>query len=181
MGCGNNKYGALYNWYAVAGIINQNYDDWFLASKDELNAIYTQLKLYSVGNLNATGYPSSSEVNATQFWKQMFTDGSQQVEQKGNGMTVRPIRSFVGSVGVYSIRGTGPAGGLIFAYYGGIYYEAASSDINIVNAIGWSNITNAAIGYTGTVIGTGQSNTIAIIAQSGHLYSEAKLCKDLII
>jgi hypothetical protein len=173
-------YGMLYNWYAVKGIVQSRFNDWFLGSKDENNAMYLQLRLYDVGNLTADGYPSSSEVSATQFWKQMFTDGSQVAEQKGNGMHVRPIRSFAGAAGAYAIRDTGPAGGLIFAYSGGLYYEAYTTDINVISAIGWSNIVNVAIGDTGTAIGTGRLNTAKIMAQSGHLASEAKLCDDLI-
>jgi hypothetical protein len=158
-----------------------HFSDYYLPSKDELNAVYLQLKVYNVGNLNAAGYASSSEYSATQFWKQMFTDGSQTYEQKGNGMTVRPIRSFAGVSGAYAMRSTGPAGGLIFDYTAGIYYEAAISDINIVDVIGWSNVTNSAIGTTGTAIGTGAANTAAIIAQANHTASAAKLCSDLVV
>jgi hypothetical protein len=42
----------------------------------------------------------------------------------------------------------------------------------------WSNITNILIGTTGTSIGTGLANTTAIIGQSGHTDSAAKVCHD---
>ena len=45
--------------------------------------------------------------------------------------------------------------------------------------IAWSNITSTAIGTTGTVIGTGQANTTAIVSQSGSTSGAAWLCNDL--
>ena len=42
----------------------------------------------------------------------------------------------------------------------------------------WSNIPNILIGTTGTSIGTGLANTTAIIGQSGHTDSAAKVCHD---
>jgi hypothetical protein len=42
----------------------------------------------------------------------------------------------------------------------------------------WSNITNILIGTTDTSIGSGQANTAAIIGQSGHTNSAAKVCDD---
>jgi hypothetical protein len=42
----------------------------------------------------------------------------------------------------------------------------------------WSNITNILIGTTDTSIGTGLANTTAIIGQSGHTNSAAKVCDD---
>ena len=42
----------------------------------------------------------------------------------------------------------------------------------------WSNITTILIGTTGTAIGTGLANTTAIIGQSGHTSSAAKVCYD---
>jgi hypothetical protein len=41
----------------------------------------------------------------------------------------------------------------------------------------WSNVI-IAVGTTGTAIGTGLENTDAIIAQSGHTASAAKLCRN---
>jgi hypothetical protein len=163
------------------------FNNWFLPSKDELNEMYLELHQQSVGNMDATGYPSSSEYSATQFWKQVFTDGSQAAEAKGNGMIVRPCRSFI-SVDIYAKRDLGPAGGLIFIVMnvGGTqpyrYYEAYPEDINVTSPIAWSNITNVAIGaWSGTEISAGLINTTSIVAQTGHTASEAKLCRDLTI
>ena len=82
---------------------------------------------------------------------------------------------------IYVLRDAGPAGGLIFYDKGSSsdgwrYLEAAPVD-QVSQA--WSNITNVLIGSTGTAIGTGKTNTAAIIAQAGHTTSAAKLCDDL--
>jgi len=42
----------------------------------------------------------------------------------------------------------------------------------------WSNITDVLIGTTDTSIGAGLANTTAIIGQSGHTNSAAKVCDD---
>lgn len=42
----------------------------------------------------------------------------------------------------------------------------------------WSNITTTLIGSTDISIGSGQANTAAIIGQSGHTNSAAKVCDD---
>jgi hypothetical protein len=58
------------------------------------------------------------------------------------------------------------------------YYEAAPVDQSVSKA--WSNIIIGAVGVTaqGTAIGTGITNTPAIIAQPGHIDSSAKSCSD---
>jgi hypothetical protein len=91
---------------------------------------------------------------------------------------VRACRSFTANAGAYALRDVGPAGGLIFYIDGTTYYEAAPYDQSTSKA--WSNITEMAIGGTGTAIGTGKQNTLDIINQAGHTDSAAKLCNDLI-
>jgi hypothetical protein len=61
------------------------------------------------------------------------------------------------------MRDVGPAGGLIFAYSGGKYYEAAPTDQSAAKA--WSNITAHLVGTTGIAMGTGKQNTFDIVAQ----------------
>jgi len=82
--------------------------------------------------------------------------------------------------------GTGPAGGLVFYDKGSVsdgwrYLEAAPE--NQDNSQIWSNITNTAVGICaqGTAIGTGKTNTLAIIHQEGHTDSAAFECADLSI
>jgi len=160
-------------------------NDWFLPSKDELNAMYVNLYLEGVGDFSVNPFDywwSSSELNATDSWIHWFHNGGLQttVNKTTTYAKVRACRSFVAGIGDYSLRDTGPSGGLIF-YIDGVgttYYEAAPSDLSGHSI--WSNIT-LALGTTGTAIGTGQTNTNAIIAQIGHTDSAAKLCNDLVI
>ena len=85
-----------------------------------------------------------------------------------------------GNVNVsYAIGDIGPSGvGKVFYITdGGLHgLEAAPSDQSTARS--WSNITSASIGTTGTAIGTGSDNTDAIIGQSGHGSSAAKVCRN---
>lgn len=80
------------------------YTDWFLPSKDELNAIYTNLKVNGLGGINDEQYWSSSEFDADNAWRQFlgigiqnWTDGHQFSSSKdlfAVQCNVRAIRSF---------------------------------------------------------------------------------------
>jgi uncharacterized protein (TIGR02145 family) len=162
-----------------------NYNDWFLPSKDELNAMYTELYLQGVGGFDGIGvYFSSSEDSSfggTVVCDQYFVSGFQGLDSKANVYWVRACRSFTSVSPSYSLRDIGPAGGLIFWKSGNDYLEAAPMDqASFPPGQEWSNIYTA-IGVTarGTAIGTGQANTTAIIGQAGHINSAAKLCNDL--
>ncbi|MBU2249529.1 MAG: hypothetical protein KKD77_22470 [Gammaproteobacteria bacterium] len=158
-----------------------DFDDWFLPSKDALNAMYTNLYLHGVGDLINDVYWSSSEDNAFRAFSQHFGTGASNNPLKTNTWNIRAARSFIAGVGAFSLRDTGPAGGLIFYIDGAgtTYFEAAPYDQSASQI--WSNIINVAVTGTGTAIGTGDANTDLIIAQPGHTDSAAKLCKDLII
>jgi uncharacterized protein (TIGR02145 family) len=169
-----NPYGALYNWHAA----NKKYDDWFLPSKNELNQMYINLHLFDVGNFADEQYWSSSEVNATLAWEHHFTDGNQNYYYKyANDRCVRACRSFTAAVDAYSLRDTGPAGGLIFCITGTTYYEAAPSDQS--SDYYWSDITGTSIGTTYTDIGSGKTNTIKIINQASATSGAAFICHNL--
>jgi List-Bact-rpt repeat protein len=70
--------------------------DWFLPSKDELQLIYDNLKLYFVGNLINDYYLSSSENNADTMHNLMFNNSSSawSTSGKGVGFRVRAVRGF---------------------------------------------------------------------------------------
>jgi hypothetical protein len=68
-----------------------SFTDWYLPSKDELNALYLQRT--TVGGL-AGGYWSSSEERNSHAWGQDFNNGSQGAGDKFLGNVVRPIRAF---------------------------------------------------------------------------------------
>jgi hypothetical protein len=70
------------------------YSDWFLPSKDELNLMYTNLKVYGVGGFGSPFYWSSSEHTLYYAWKQYFRNGSQHYEFKHFAKRVRAVRAF---------------------------------------------------------------------------------------
>ena len=72
-------------------------------------------------------------------------------------------------------------GGIIFYTYDAGQHGLIAAPSDQSSAVVWSNITNTYIGTTGTAIGSGESNTNAIIGQPGHTGGAAKLCYDLLI
>ena len=75
----------------IGGVV---YDDWFLPSKDELNLIYENLKLQSIGTFG-NSYWSSSEYSSNDAWYQNFNSGNQYSSNRSNSRYVRPIRAFL--------------------------------------------------------------------------------------
>jgi hypothetical protein len=152
------------------------HDDWFLPSKDELTAMYTELYLYNLGDLGHQ-YWSSTEHNNLEARLRNFETGEGPVG-KNNVAYVRACRSFT-STKSYNLRDDGPAGGLIFWKSGDNYLECAPTDQSISHV--WSNINNVLIGTTSADIGEGSNNTYEIMAQNYHTDSAAKLCVDTIL
>jgi hypothetical protein len=68
------------------------YNDWFLPSKDELDKLYTNK--VAIGGFAGYGYWSSSEANAGSAWYQVFGNGDQPINSKGNALRVRAVRAF---------------------------------------------------------------------------------------
>jgi hypothetical protein len=66
--------------------------DWFLPSKDELNALHEQRA--TVGGFGSGHYWSSSQYAANSAWAQNFTHGSQYGNSKNGAFGVRPVRAF---------------------------------------------------------------------------------------
>ena len=155
------------------------YNDWFLPSIDALNAMLIELHDHSVGNFVEDYYWSSSEYSITHAYLQIFWTGFPISQSSKGGVNhVRACRTFISTTN-YNLRDIGPAGGWIFWKSGNNYLECAPADQSNVSE--WSNIVDQEIGTTGIAIGTGQTNTTAIINQDGHINSAAKLCADLII
>jgi hypothetical protein len=172
----NGSYFTAYSNVVIA------FHDYFLPSIDELNAIYTELHLYGIGNYHNDVTWSSSEYDSLNARLIQFGTGVATYDGKHNvDRYVIACRSFTSISPSYNLRDIGPAGGYIFWKSGNNYLEAAKNNQGTEHNEIWSNITNLLIGTTGTAIGTGQANTSAIIAQAGHIDSAAKLCNDLII
>ncbi len=72
-----------------------DYDDWFLPSKDELNLMYVNLKNKGIGNFKDDWYWSSSENDYDDAWKQNFSNGAQNSYGRYGSGYVRPIRTFI--------------------------------------------------------------------------------------
>ncbi len=66
--------------------------DWFLPSKDELNALYAQKAV--VGGFAADEYWSSSQFVSVNAWYQFFDSGDQDIYLKDSTLLVRPVRAF---------------------------------------------------------------------------------------
>jgi hypothetical protein len=147
-------------------------DDWFLPSKDELYAMYTELHANGLGGFNTTtGYWSSSESNIDSAYLLSFSSGSWSTPDKDIAGRVRPCRKFTAEI-PYDLRERGPGGGLVFAIDGTTYYEAAPEDITPVI---WSQDHND-MGATGTAVGTGETNTSLIYERIGNTTCAVKSC-----
>jgi hypothetical protein len=69
------------------------FNDWFLPSRDELNALYLVKNIFT-DLVTSNYYWSSTENISTSSWAQSFFQGSSITINKGTGRYVRPIRSF---------------------------------------------------------------------------------------
>lgn len=161
------------------------FSDWYLPSIDELALLDTNLSpivgvLYFSGG--ATGqYWSSTETSDVAVRAYNFHGGGAGGKAKSSPLGyVRAIRSFT-TTDSYVVGDIAPGGGYVFYKNGDDYLECSSTDQNGGVQMTWSNITDVEIGATaqGTAVGTGLSNTLAIIGQAGHTNSAAKVCNDL--
>ena len=92
------------------------------------------------------------------------------------------IKDEIETCKTYAIGDTGPSGvGLVFYITdGGLHgLEAAPSDQSTSQAWIAGGTTQTTLnGNTSLAIGTGMANSLAIIAQTGHTASAAKVCRD---
>ena len=76
-------------------LILNGYSDWYLPSKEELNALYVNLKQLGVGGFASSFYRSSTEYHDDVAWVQTFYDGEQQGGySKDYPCAVRAVRAF---------------------------------------------------------------------------------------
>jgi len=77
-----------------ANFSSGGYDDWFLPSTGELQPLYTNLYLMSVGGFTAGTYWSSSQSDADYGWAFNFNDNTSVLKIKSEAAYVRPVRAF---------------------------------------------------------------------------------------
>jgi len=79
-----------------AQLVVQDFSDWFLPSKDELDLLYTSLARNGTGTFlrEGYGYWSSSEYDERRSWGQGFSNGVQGRVEKAELLAVRAIRAF---------------------------------------------------------------------------------------
>ena len=65
--------------------VQNGFDDWFLPSKDELDAAYNTQAILGVPKVAKAPYWTSSENSANYAWYQMFQDGTQFTDESGVG------------------------------------------------------------------------------------------------
>ena len=167
-------YGGLYNWNGIG--YDCTFSDWYMPSATEL---YDLLAYVSP---SPGTYISSTEDGAETVigYDEERTEVYPYKNTLGIVWPIREIHDY-GSIYLSLSPGdTGPSGGMIFAMQGNghvIYYEAAQS-ADVFSPNEWSNITNAYTELeTGSGLGQGLRNTIAIIGQNGHTASAASACR----
>jgi hypothetical protein len=83
------------DWYsaktACDELILNGYSDWYLPSKEELNALYVNLKKIGVGGLEGKTYWSSSEYSDSNAWT---FNGDASYYNKNWTQDVRAVRAF---------------------------------------------------------------------------------------
>lgn len=75
---------------ACEALTYAGYDDWYLPSKNELNAMY--INRAEIGGFSSTYYWSSTEYDIDEAWEQFFSNGSQYVDWKSATDRVRCVR-----------------------------------------------------------------------------------------
>lgn len=91
---GNGTYAAI----LCAQYTGNNYGDWFLPSREELNMLYAQKAI--AGQFAAGNYWSSTEfvgqIDSPSYfaWTQNFSNGNKAIANKSTGASVRPVRRF---------------------------------------------------------------------------------------
>jgi hypothetical protein len=137
---------------SAAGICDSltvgSYTDWFLPSQDELSLMYTNLHLSGVGGFTASGYWSSSEVDATNAIRRTFSGVPNNPESKGKTTSyrVRAIRRFsvdptytVTYNGNENTGGTVPVDGTAYEFASAVIVEGVGSLVRNQDAfLGWN-------------------------------------------
>ena len=87
---GNDYYAAKF----CDDLVLNGFDDWFLPSRDELDLMYTNLKINGFGNFTKMNYWSSSECDYLNAYTQYFDSGLQSCNNKLHSYSIRAVRIF---------------------------------------------------------------------------------------
>jgi len=86
--------GEAANYCSTLSYTPPSFNDWFLPSMNELNAVYTNLKSKNIGDLVSSTYWSSTESNLSGAYDTVFSNGTNLTPTKNSPFYVRPIRAF---------------------------------------------------------------------------------------
>jgi len=75
-------------------LVLNGYSDWYLPSRDELQLMYSNLRVQGIGGFSNTWYWSSSQYDPYHAWSMNFTNGFVYGSNKGNTVQVRAVRAF---------------------------------------------------------------------------------------
>jgi hypothetical protein len=127
-----------------------------------------------LGDPNITDVKTSGKITATGF---KTPNGTSSQHLMADGSV-----SNAGGSGFSHYIGELYGGGIIVSLWkiSGIEHGLVASLNDLGTGITWSNIDNIEIGITAQSPNNGRSNTNAIIAQSGHSTSAAKLCDEYV-
>ena len=134
-----------------------------------------------------TGKPSFATVATSGSYNDLtdkpVTDGSETKLTAGSNVTITGSGTTASPYVISSTGGSGAAHYVGELYGGGVvfYVDQTGSHGLICSAIDigtvvWSNVSSTLIGSSAQSLWNGQGNTTAIISQSGHTTSAAKLC-----
>jgi hypothetical protein len=87
-----------YNWtdakFACDELVMNGYSDWYLPTKDYLQALYTNLYQSGIGGFERAGYWSSTEYGSGSAWLFYFGVGRASYFSKNDTTYVRAVRAF---------------------------------------------------------------------------------------
>jgi Protein of unknown function (DUF1566) len=152
---------------------------------NETDPVYTGSQAANITAPDISNLSNLSGVNTgDQDGSETKVTGGTNVSVTGTGTTADPyiVNSTTGSASNYvgELIGTNGEDGVVFYVdeTGEHGLICSKTDVNAGSGNAWSNIVNVSIGGSAKSEFNGVSNSTAIIGQSGHTSSAAKLCAD---